>query len=124
MVVTFRQNSVARFEVAIFTHTGVLVAQPDGFPTLEAIFVDPDTGRVHTAISATEMFELEPGRHFLEWRVPFDQPLLVHQVIHRGFIDEEPVLGEDVFTVLPITPTCLRSPTILTKIKGGCGCRS
>lgn len=122
MTNTFRQNTIGRFEVAILTHNGVLVPQPDGFPTLEVIFIDPDTARVHTAVSVTPMFEIEPGRYFLEWRVPFDQPLLVHQAIHRGFIDGDPVLGEDVFTVLPIEPTCLRSPTILTKIKGGCGC--
>lgn len=124
MANTFRQNSVGRFEVAIITHNGDLVPQPDGFPTLEAIFIHPDTGRVHTAIPTTTMLEIEPGRYFLEWQVPFDQPLLVHQVINRGFIDEIPVIGEDIFTVLPIEPTCLRSPTLLTKLNGGCGCRS
>lgn len=121
---TFRQNSVGRFEVTMLTHNGVLVPQSAGFPTLEVIFVDPSTNRIHTAISTVAMFEIEPGRYFYEWKVPFDQPLLVHQAIHRGFIDDTAVLGEDVFTVLPITPTCLRAPTLLTKIKGGSGCLS
>ena len=119
---SFRQDTTGRLQVTFLTLIGSIVAQPEGLPTIEIVYIDPDNLGMTTALPLTIMFEIEPGRYFFDWRVPLDEPLLAHQVIYRGKIDTLDVLGEDILTVLPATPQCLFTPTILTKVKGGCGC--
>lgn len=121
---TFRQGSIGRFEVSLYTTDDVLVPQPEGLPTIEAVYIDPNTRSMVTAVPSYTMFELEPGKYYFEWYVPLDQPLLVHQVIYRGIVDEVEVIGEDIFTVLPRTPCCVFVPTVISTIKACRGCRS
>jgi hypothetical protein len=119
---TFRQDTVGHFEVVVVTTDDQLVSQPEGFPTIEAVYIDPASRMMTTAIPQSQMYQIEPGRYYFDWKVPTDQPLLVHQVIYRGKIEEDGVIGEDIFTVLPITPVCLITPTVLTTNKAERGC--
>lgn len=121
---TFRQGTIGRFEISIYTTDDVLVPQPVGLPTVEAVYIDPITRSMSTAVPQYSMYEIEPGRYYYEWYVPLDQPLLVHQVIYRGKIEEDDMIGEDVFTVLPLTPCCMFVPTAISTIKACRGCRS
>jgi len=119
---TFRQGTTGHFEVAIITTDGTLVPQPEGLPTIEAVYIDPTTRSMATAIPQYPMYQAEPGRYFFDWNIPIDQPLLVHQVIYRGKVDGDDVIGEDIFTVLAFTPHCLLTPTLLTTTKAQRGC--
>jgi hypothetical protein len=121
---TFRQGTIGRFEISIHTTDDILVPQPVGLPTVEAVYIDPITRSMSTAVPQYSMYEIEPGRYYYEWYVPLDQPLLVHQVIYRGKIEEDDVIGEDIFTVLPLTPCCMFVPTVISTIKACRGCRS
>ena len=121
---TFRQGTIGRLEISIYTTDDALVPQPAGLPTVEAVYIDPVTRSMSTAIPQTAMYEMDVGRYYYEWYVPLDQPLLVHQVIYRGKIDEDDVIGEDLFTVLPLTPCCMFVPTVISTIKACRGCRS
>jgi len=121
---TFRQGTIGRFEISIYTTDDILVPQPVGLPTVEAVYIDPITRSMSTAVPQYSMYEIEPGRYYYEWYVPLDQPLLVHQVIYRGKIEEDDVIGEDIFTVLPLTPCCMFVPTVISTIKACRGCRS
>ena len=121
---TFRQGTVGRFEVSIYTTDDLLVPQEEGLPTVEAVYIDPVTKSMATAVPQSAMYSVEPGRYYYEWYVPLDQPLLVHQVIYRAKIEGDDVIGEDIFTVLPLTPCCMFVPTVISTIKACRGCRS
>ena len=121
---TFRQGTVGRFEVSIYTTDDLLVPQEEGLPTVEAVYIDPVTRSMATAVPQSAMYSVEPGRYYYEWYVPLDQPLLVHQVIYRAKIEGDDVIGEDIFTVLPLTPCCMFVPTVISTIKACRGCRS
>jgi len=118
---TFRQDTVGHFEVVVIVEDQ-LIPQPEGWPTIEAVYIDPASRMMTTAIPQSQMYQVEPGRYYFDWCVPTDQPLLVHQVIYRGKIEDDDVIGEDTFTVLPITPVCLIVPTVLTTNKAERGC--
>jgi len=120
---TFRQGTAGRLEVHVLAFNELPVPQSIGLPTVEIVYIDPTSLSMATALAPFPMYELEPGRYYFDWKVPIDQPLLVHQVIYRAQIDDDDVIGEDIFTVLPLTPQCLFTPTCLTVIKGRCGCR-
>jgi len=121
---TFRQGTIGRFEVSIYTTDDLLVPQEEGLPTVEAVYIDPITRSMATAVPQSAMYSVEPGRYYYEWYVPLDQPLLVHQVIYRAKIEGDDVIGEDIFTVLPLTPCCMFVPTVISTIKACRGCRS
>jgi hypothetical protein len=121
---TFRQGTIGRFEVSIYTTDDLLVPQEEGLPTVEAVYIDPITRSMATAVPQSTMYSVEPGRYYYEWYVPLDQPLLVHQVIYRAKIEGDDVIGEDIFTVLPLTPCCMFVPTVISTIKACRGCRS
>jgi hypothetical protein len=121
---TFRQGTIGRFEVSIYTTDDLLVPQEEGLPTVEAVYIDPVTRSMATAVPQSAMYSVEPGRYYYEWYVPLDQPLLVHQVIYRAKIEGDDVIGEDIFTVLPLTPCCMFVPTVISTIKACRGCRS
>ncbi len=119
----FRQGTVGRLQVVFITQLGTLVDQPTGLPTVEVVFIDPNTMQTVTALERTLLKRIDVGRYFFDWRIPFDQPLLVHQIIYRGLIGSVDTLGEDTATILGATPQCLFEPTILTKTKTIlCGC--
>lgn len=118
----FRQGTLGRLEALFATHDGQIVPQPEGLPTVEIVYINPDNQQMATALSTMQMFEIEPGHYFFDWRVPLDQPLLVHQVIYRGIVDELPVIGEDLFTVLAATPQCMFVPCLITTMRTYCGC--
>ena len=121
---TFRQGTIGRFEVSIYTTDDLLVPQEEGLPTVEAVYIDPVTRSMATAVPQSAMYSVEPGRYYYEWYVPLDQPLLVHQVIYRAKIEGDDVIGEDIFTVLPLTPCCMFVPTVISTIKAYRGCRT
>ena len=121
---TFRQGTIGRFEVSIYTTDDLLVPQEEGLPTVEAVYIDPITRSMATAVPQSTMYSVEPGRYYYEWYVPLDQPLLVHQVIYIAKIEGDDVIGEDIFTVLPLTPCCMFVPTVISTIKACRGCRS
>lgn len=119
----FRQGSVGRLQAAFVSQFGEFVDQPTGLPTVEIVYIHPDTLQTATALDRMLMKKLDVGRYFFDWRIPLDEPLLVHQVIYRGIIDNTNVFGEDTVTILGATPQCLLEPTILTKTKTTlCGC--
>lgn len=102
MVKQFRQGSTERLETVFINHSGFLVSQPEGLPTVEIHYIDTlGDFELHTAVPPTIMNTIEPGRYFFDWEIPFDQPQVVHQITYRGAIDELSVIGEDIATVLP-----------------------
>lgn len=122
MVVDFRQGTTGRLEATFITIDGILVDQPDHLPTVEVIYIDPYLLQPVTSIATTLMMKIEPGKYFINWRIPINEPTIEHQIIYRGLIEDKNVIGEDVVTVLPLVPKCVFTPAVLTtKINCGCG---
>jgi hypothetical protein len=113
MAIDFRQGTIGRLEASFITSGGTLVDQPDFLPTIEIIYIHPELLQPMTAIGTTLMNKIEPGRYFLKWYIPTDQPTTEHQIIYRGSIDDREVIGEDTVTILSLIEQCRFTPSTL-----------
>lgn len=122
----FRQGTINRLQVRFLNQTGTPVDQPSGLPTVEIIYVNSKTSQPTTALSRSLMKRLETGTYFFDWGIPLDEPQLVHQIIYRGQIGNNSIIGEDIATVLRATSMCAfvpsTVPTTTTTTTTICGC--
>lgn len=110
------QGEILPIYLAVHDTTGQLIPQPANLPTIRITYVDPETNVVTTAVEETIMLEIEPGRHFFVWRVPEDQPTVVHRLILTGQIDEE-ISDEEQATEITYSETLLfRNPEFFVNI--------
>ncbi len=120
----FRQGTTGRLLATFLTPIGRLVDQPSGLPTVEVIYIDPNTSQPVTALTRSLMRRISLGLYFFDWRIPLDQPQQAHQIIYRGQIDELLTIGEDTVTILGATPECAFVPSKITTTKSTtCRCR-
>lgn len=108
----FRQGTIGRLQTVFIRQDGSIERQPIAFPTVAVIYIDPDNLQPTTAVPVTVMDEEgESGRYYYDWYIPEDEPITEHEIIFRGWLEGEYVIGEDTVTILPKSAVCVFSPT-------------
>ena len=117
---SFRQGTIGRLQTVFLTQNGEIVEQPVGYPTVSVIYIDPVTLQPTTSVATTLMKHNADGTYYYDWFIPKDEPITEHQIIYRGIIDEQQVIGEDTVTVLAGELECAFTVSVLTSTCSPC----
>lgn len=94
------QGDILPLYLAVRRNTGEPVPQPEGNPSVEVTYLEPDTHIRRVSIARTPMTELSDGVWYFLWRIPKDETPTEHVVIFQAIIEEEQVVATDQsFTV-------------------------
>jgi len=94
------QGDVLPIYLAVRTIAGDLVPQPANSPTIDIVYVEPDTHVRKIAVPTSLMIEIEPGRYFFNWRIPRNEPPVLHTaMLHAVLDDSETVATDESFIV-------------------------
>jgi hypothetical protein len=95
------QGEILPVYLGVRSISGEAVLQPPGNPTIEIIYMDPNTHVRKIAVTQTLMSTIEDGRYFYVWRIPRNEPVVLHQFLLRAVLDDTlDTASDQSYTVL------------------------
>ena len=89
------QGAIVPIYLVIRDIGGELVEQPPNSPTIEIVYINPETRVREDSVRTTVMDMIEPGKYFYLWYVDKNEPTVIHDLLLRGVLDGAPVEASD-----------------------------
>lgn len=109
----YLQGVTLPFYLAVRTLNGEAVMQPEGYPTIEVGYIEPNTEVRKTPVYRESMLSVSAGIWYYLWKIPEKEPAVEHSIMMRAIIEEETVASDESF----ISTGQVRNPTFEMRIQ-------